>query len=107
MSSKSYPQGRKLEEEIKKNLKMKAKKGVNSIFNNMKIFVKARLSAKKEKIEKISETNFVVWVKEPPIKGKANRAIVKAIAGYFNVAPSRVVLVAGSSSRQKIFEILL
>ncbi len=78
-------------------------------FNNkiMKIFVKAKPSAKEEKIEKISETNFVVWVKEPPIKGKANRAIAKAIAAHFNVAPSQVRLVSGSSSRQKVFEILL
>ena len=73
----------------------------------MKIFVKAKPSAREEKIEKISETNFIVWVKEPPIKGKANRAIVKAIAAHFNVAPSQVRLVSGSSSRQKVFEILL
>ena len=73
----------------------------------MKIFVKAKPFAKEEKIEKISETNFVVWVKEPPIKGKANRAVVKALALHFNVAPSRVNLVSGSSSRQKIFEVLI
>ena len=70
-----------------------------------KIFVKARPSAKEKKVKKISETNFVVWVKEPPIKGKANKAIIKALAEYFNVAPSCVVLVSGSSSRQKIYEI--
>lgn len=73
----------------------------------MKVFVKARPSAREEKVEKISETNFVVWVKEPPVKGKANRAIIKALAGYFNIASSGVVLVAGSSSRQKIFEVIL
>ena len=71
----------------------------------MRIFVKAKSKAREEKIEKISETNFVVWVKEPPIKGKANKAIVKAIANYFNVAISQVALVAGSSLRQKIFDI--
>lgn len=78
-------------------------------FNNkiMKIFVKAKPLAKEEKIEKIDEINFIVAVKEPPKGGKANRAITKALALYFNVAPSQVRLVSGSSSRQKVFEILL
>ncbi len=71
----------------------------------MKIFVKAKPSAREEKIKKISETNFMVWVKEPPIKGKANKAIAAVIAAHFNIAPSRVILLAGSSSRQKIFEV--
>ena len=70
-----------------------------------KIFVKAKPGAKEEKIEKIDEINFVIWVKAPPKGGKANRAIAKAIATYFNVAPSCVNLVSGFSSRQKVFEI--
>lgn len=71
----------------------------------MKIFVKAKPNAKEEKVEKISETHFVVSVKEPPIQGKANEAIVKALAGYFGVSSFRVRLIAGFSSKQKIFEI--
>ncbi len=71
-----------------------------------KIFVKAKPFAKEEKITKIDEINFIVAVKEPPKDGKANRAIIKAIASYFNVAPSRVNLVSGFSSRNKVFEIL-
>lgn len=72
----------------------------------MKIFVRAKPSAKEEKIEKIDEINFIVEVKEPPKKGKANRAIAKALATHFNVAPSRVNLISGFSSRQKVFEVL-
>ena len=72
----------------------------------MKIFVKAEPLAKEEKIEKIDEINFIVEVKEPPKKGKANRAIAKALALHFNVAPSRVNLISGFSSRQKVFEVL-
>lgn len=71
----------------------------------MKIFVKAKPNAKEEKVKKISETHFVVSVKEPPVQGRANEAIVKALAGYFGVASSRVKLISGFSSGQKIFEI--
>ena len=72
----------------------------------MKIFVKAKPNAKKESIKKIDGINFFVAVKEPPIKGKASKAIVRALAEYFGVAPSAVRLVSGFSSKQKIFEIL-
>ena len=73
----------------------------------MKIFVKAKPLSKEEKIEKIDEINFIIAVKEPPKDGKANRAIVRALALYFNVAPSRINLISGFSSKQKVFEVLV
>jgi len=72
----------------------------------MKIFVKAKPSSREEKVEKIDEQNFVVSVKEPPEKGKANEAIRNALAVYFKTGSSRVKIVSGYSSRNKIIEIL-
>ncbi len=72
----------------------------------MKISVKAKPNSKEEKIEKIDETNYVVFVKEPPEKGKANGAIRNALAVYFKISSARVKIVAGYSSRSKIIEIL-
>lgn len=72
----------------------------------MKIYVSARPSAKEERVEKIDSAHFKVSVKEPPRQGAANRAIARAFAEYFGVAPSRVRLVSGFSARQKVFEIL-
>lgn len=72
----------------------------------MKIFVKAKANAKKEQVETVDATHFVVQVKESPIQGKANRAIMNVLAKYFNIAPSRIKIVSGSSSKQKILEIL-
>ena len=71
----------------------------------MKISVKAKPSSKEEKIEKLSDTEFVVSVKEPPIKGKANEAIRNALAVYFKTGSSRVKIISGYSSRNKIIEI--
>ena len=70
----------------------------------MKIFVKARPNSKAESIEKTDGTHFTVSVKEPPVKGRANAAIAKALAGHFGLAPSQVFLVSGFSSKQKVFE---
>ena len=71
----------------------------------MKISVKAKPSSREEKVEKIDETNFVVSVKEPPEKGKANDAIRNALAVYFKTGTANVKIVSGHSSRNKIIEI--
>ena len=72
----------------------------------MKIFVKAKPNSREEKVEKIDENNYIVSVKEPPVKGKANEAIRNALAVYFKTGSSRVKIVSGYSSRNKIVEIL-
>jgi len=71
----------------------------------MKIFVKVKPSSKEEKIKKLSETNFEIKVKEPPIKGQANAAIIMALAKYFKVPFSAVRIISGFTSRQKVLEI--
>jgi uncharacterized protein YggU (UPF0235/DUF167 family) len=72
----------------------------------MKIFVKAKPSSREEKVEKIDEQNYVVSVKEPPIKGKANEAIRNALAVYFRRGSSQIKIISGFSSRNKIVEII-
>jgi len=72
----------------------------------MKIFVKAKANAKKKQVRQVDAMHFVVQVKEAPIQGRANRAIINVLAEYFKIAPSRIKIVSGSSSKQKTFEIL-
>lgn len=71
----------------------------------MKITVQAKPGAREERVEKMDETHYVVAVKEPPVQGRANAAIVRALAAHFGVAPSRVRILTGHTSRQKIMEI--
>lgn len=71
----------------------------------MKIFVKAKPNSKEEKIEKIGEFNFLISVKEPPIQGKANKAIIKKISEYLSIPIQKITLISGFSSKNKVFEI--
>lgn len=73
----------------------------------MKIFIKAKPNAREEKVEKVDESNYIVSVKEPPVKGKANEAIRNALAVYFKKGSSCVRIVSGYNSRNKVIEILL
>lgn len=72
----------------------------------MKINVKAKPNSREEKVDKIDENNYMVSVKEMPEKGKANEAIRNALAVYFKIASSRVKIISGYSSRNKIIEII-
>lgn len=71
----------------------------------MRIFVTAKPSSREEHIEKIDATHFIVAVKEPPVQGRANRAILKALAAHFGVPIARVSIIYGHTSRQKIIEV--
>ena len=71
----------------------------------MKIVVKAKPNSFEEKVEKVDESNFIVSVKEPPVKGLANRAIIKALSDFFGIHPARIKMISGFTSRQKIIEL--
>ncbi|OGZ37560.1 MAG: hypothetical protein A3A94_03285 [Candidatus Portnoybacteria bacterium RIFCSPLOWO2_01_FULL_43_11] len=72
----------------------------------MKLFVSAKPGSREESVRKIDDAHFAVAVKEPPIEGRANKAIIKALADFLNVAPSRLSMISGQTSRQKIIEFL-
>jgi len=44
-------------------------------------------------------------VKEPPKEGKANHAVIRAVADYYGVAPRDVHLLSGLSGRHKVVEV--
>lgn len=71
----------------------------------MKISVKVKPRAKVEKIEE-KDGSLIVFVKAEAKEGKANEAVVKALAAHFGVAKSRVRLVSGARNKTKLFEIL-
>lgn len=48
---------------------------------------------------------LVVRVTAPALEDKANRAVAKALAKAFGVSRSAVILLAGSRSRTKVFEV--
>ena len=76
------------------------------VSEDMRVNVKAKPNSHEEKVDKISDTELIVSVKESPVHGLANKAIIKALANYFNVSQVRVRIVSGYTSRQKIAEIL-
>ena len=48
---------------------------------------------------------LIARVTAPPVDGKANAALCKLIARRAGVAPSRVTIVRGETSRQKLIRV--
>jgi hypothetical protein len=71
----------------------------------MKIFVKVKPNSKTESVKRTDPAHFEVRTKSPPREGKANTAVINALARHLNIPKSRIKILAGAKSRQKIFEI--
>lgn len=72
----------------------------------MRISILVHPNARKPRVEKDLLGTLHVYVHEPPLEGKANNAVIEALAKYFEVKRSRVLLVSGQKSKIKLFEIL-
>jgi len=83
----------------------------------MKITVKVKTRSREEKVERISQPSlglddvessrvaYRVSVKEAPLDGKANEAVIRVLAEYFDIPRSCVHLILGHTFSQKVFEI--
>lgn len=72
----------------------------------MRIIVEAKPGARRERIERVADTLYRVWVRERPEDGAANAAVEKVLADFLDIAPARIRIVSGKRSRKKIVEIL-
>ncbi|MFZ2024885.1 MAG: DUF167 domain-containing protein [Microgenomates group bacterium] len=71
----------------------------------MKYLIIAHPNAKKPRIEKDLLRVLRVYVHEPPLEGKANHAVILALAEYFHVHKRNVQLITGATGKHKIVEI--
>jgi len=90
----------------------------------MKIFVKVKPNSKTESVKKIDPergregsqrvsasygvdpAHFEIRTKSTPREGKANAAVISALARHLGISKSQIKILAGAKSKQKIFEIL-
>jgi len=69
----------------------------------MKLKVKLHPNSSQEKIEKISEEEYEIWLREKPIDDKANIKLVKLLKKHFG---ADVKIKSGFTSRNKVIEVL-
>lgn len=70
-----------------------------------KIWVTAKPRARRESVKELMAGEYLVTVCAPAREGKANRAIIELLAGYFSIPKSAIRIVRGQTSRKKLVEI--
>lgn len=69
--------------------------------------IRVRVQARAGSDELVGFRGGVLWVRvsAPPVDGRANRALCRLIARRVGVAPSRVSIIGGERSREKLIEV--
>jgi uncharacterized protein (TIGR00251 family) len=69
----------------------------------MRITVDVKAGSNRDSVELVEEGHYLVHVRAPPRKGKANAAIAKLLRRHLG---QPVALVSGHTSNRKVFEVL-
>ena len=71
----------------------------------MKLLISVKPNSSQERIEKISENEYKIWLKEPADNNKANTRLINLLAKHLNT-PYKKIKIKNPTSRNKIIEIL-
>jgi len=71
----------------------------------MRISVKVKPNSKVVSVETVSEKKLLLRVRASPKEGEANEAVIEALSEHFNIAKSRIAIIRGHTSRNKIVDI--
>ncbi|MBI1952677.1 MAG: DUF167 domain-containing protein [Candidatus Omnitrophica bacterium] len=72
----------------------------------MRIQVRVIPRARQRAVEEAPDGSLRVKVTEPADEGRANAAVIEALAEHFGLPRRLVAIVRGAKSRQKLVEIL-
>jgi uncharacterized protein len=70
-----------------------------------KLAVRVQARARRDEIAGERAGSLLVRVTAPPVEGKANAAVCRLLAERLGLAPGRIAVVRGASSRDKLIEI--
>lgn len=71
------------------------------------INVRVTANSREASVSRTGETSFEVRVDERAIGGRANKRLLEILAEHFKVPKSRITIVKGTKSRDKVIQIIL
>ena len=71
----------------------------------MQYTVRVKPGSRRGPLVEASDDALIVYVRERAVDGAANDGVVRALAGHFGVAPSRVTILRGHTARVKRVEV--
>ena len=67
---------------------------------NVRVIPKAKKNNVSEERERVK-----VHVTAPAVGGKANRAVIEVLAGYFKIKKNNIRIIKGEKSREKVIDL--
>ena len=71
----------------------------------MKITVRVKPNSKESAVEVTGNNEYILRVNEKARDGKANSAAIGLLSAYFDIPKSRISIIKGRTSRNKIISI--
>jgi len=71
----------------------------------MLIQVRVTANAKAPQVTRVDDADFDVRVDEKAVEGRANKRLVEILADHFKVPRSRISIVRGAKSRDKVLQV--
>jgi len=71
----------------------------------MKLFVTVRSNSKESSVAKDGEGKLTLRVKAPAKEGKANKAVIELLSEYFDIPKSRITILKGLASKNKVVSV--
>jgi len=71
----------------------------------MIISVKVSSKSKINLVTQLNDTHFTIHTTAAPDKGKANQAVLKLLATHLKIPKSRLTIIKGETTRQKLIKI--
>ena len=71
----------------------------------MRLLVKVKANAKEERVERLEAGGWLISVKARATEGRANAAVVDCLSRYLDIAKSRITIIKGHKSRNKVIEV--
>ena len=71
----------------------------------MRLEIIAHPNSKKPRVEKDLFGKIQVYVSQPPLDGRANEAVILALAAHFQIKKSQIQLIRGHKSKVKTFDL--
>jgi uncharacterized protein YggU (UPF0235/DUF167 family) len=72
----------------------------------VRINIRVVAGASLNKEEMMPDGSLKVWLRQRPHDGQANEALIEFLAERFDAARSRIRIIKGATSRNKVVEIL-
>jgi uncharacterized protein (TIGR00251 family) len=72
----------------------------------MRIDLLVKPNSKKEKIEKLPDGSYRLFVSAPAQDGRANEAVIETLSDFFSLPKSHIRIVKGLRGKKKIVDIL-